>query len=298
MNSVLKFDTVGAYNAFNKNETRHPLVNLVDLSMADPRSFRRMQFGFYVVFLKQVHCGDLRYGRNTYDYQEGTLVFLAPNQIIGENKDEGLYQPQGYALVFHPDLIHGTSLGRQMGDYTFFSYESREALHLSEQERQTVADCFAKIKAELQHPVDKHSKKLIVRNIELFLDYCVRFYDRQFITRNSVHKGVVEQFDRLLTDYFSSDKPRTLGLPTVGYCAEQLHLSPNYFSDLIKKETGKTAKEFIVLNVIELAKEKIFDPNKTASEVAYELGFKYSQHFSRVFKQQVGFTPNEYRTLN
>lgn len=291
------FDTVSQYSAFNKNETRHPLVNVIDLSKSDPRYRRRLHFGFYTVFWKQVKCGDLVYGRSTYDYQEGTLVFLAPGQLIGENNGE-YFQPQGYALVFHPDLIHGSSLGRHIGEYTFFSYESREALHLSESERQIIADCFAKINLELQGRIDKYSKKLIVSNIELFLDYCIRFYDRQFITRDHVHKGIIGQFEQLLTNYFNSDKPRTLGLPTVSYCAEQLNLSANYFGDLIKKETGKTAKEYILLKVIDLAKEKIFEPNKTASEVAYELGFKYSQHFSRLFKQYVGYTPNEYRTLN
>lgn len=297
MDTIQKFDTVAQYSAFCQNETRHPLVNVIDLSKSEPRYRRRLQFGFYVVYWKQVKCGDLVYGRHTYDYQEGTLVFVGPGQLIGVTNGE-FFQPQGYALVFHPDLIHGTALGRHIGEYTFFSYESREALHLSERERQIVQDCFSKIEFELQHAVDKHSKKLITTSIELFLDYCVRFYDRQFLTRNNVHKGVVAHFDRLLVGYFESDKPQTLGLPSVGYCADQLNLSANYFGDLIKKETGKTAKEYIVLKVIDLAKEKIVDPGKTASEVAYELGFKYSQHFSRLFKQQVGYTPNEYRTLN
>ncbi|MFI5158595.1 MAG: helix-turn-helix domain-containing protein, partial [Sphingobacteriales bacterium] len=179
-----------------------------------------------------------------------------------------------------------------------FSYEVFEALHLSESERQVVMDCFHKIQLEIQRPIDKHSKKLIVSNIELFLDYCTRFYDRQFITRDTVHKGILERFEHLLNEYFESDKPQTLGLPTVGYCAEQLNLSANYFGDLIKKETGKSAQEYIQLKVIDMAKEKIFDPNKSVSEIAYELGFKYSQHFTRLFKQKVGYSPNEYRTLN
>ncbi len=297
MSDIVKFKIVSEYNEFNKNETLHPLVSVIDLSKADPRKGKVMSFDFYTVLLKDVKCGDLYYGRNTYDYQEGTLVFLAPGQIIGVEKGE-YYQPKGYALVFHPDLLHGTSLGRHMSDYTFFSYEVHEALHLSERERQIILDCFAKIEFELRQAVDKHSKKLIVSNIELFLDYCVRFYDRQFITRDNVHKSVIERFENLLNEYFKSDRPQLLGLPSVGYCAEQLNLSANYFGDLIKKETGKSAQENIQLKLIDMAKEKIFDPAKSVSEIAYELGFKYPQHFSRVFKQRVGYTPNEYRSLN
>ena len=297
MDKLLRFDTISQYNAFNNNETLHPLVSVVDLSKANPRHLNRQSFGFYTVFLKDIKCGDLRYGCNYYDYEEGTLVFIAPGQVIGENKEE-LYQPKGYALVFHPDLIHGTSLGRHINDYTFFSYEIHEALHLSEKERQIILDCFSKIGFELDHAVDKHSKRLIVSNIELFLNYCVRFYDRQFITRDNENKGMLERFENLLNDYFTSDKPQTLGLPSVGYCAGELHLSANYFGDLIKKETGKTAQEYIQAKLINIAKEKIFEPGKAVSEIAYELGFKYPQHFTRLFKQRVGQTPNEYRAVN
>lgn len=298
MDNILKLNTISEFNAFNKQETLHPLVSVIDLSKANLRSPRRMSYGFYAVFLKQVKCGDLRYGLKNYDYQEGTLVFLAPGQVVGENVEGEYFQPQGWALVFHPDLIHGTALGRHIDDYTFFSYEVNEALHISEQERQIVLDCFSKIEYELKRPIDKHSKKLIAANIELFLDYCIRFYDRQFITRDNVHKGIIQKFESLLNDYFRSDKPQTLGLPNVGYCADQLHLSANYFGDLIKKETGKTALEYIQCKIMDLAKEKIFDPNKSVNEVAYELGFKYPQHFSRLFKQRVGQSPNEYRLVN
>ena len=180
----------------------HPLVSVVDLSKASPRQGSRMYFGFYTIFLKDVKCGDLVYGRHTYDYQEGTLVFLAPGQVAGMNSNGETYQPKGYALVFHPDLIHGTSLGRHIQDYTFFGYQSNEALHLSERERKIVLDCFSKIEYELEHAIDKHSKRLIVSNIELFLNYCVRFYDRQFITRDNVHKGILERFENLLNEYF------------------------------------------------------------------------------------------------
>ncbi|MBW1654542.1 helix-turn-helix domain-containing protein [Flavobacterium quisquiliarum] len=297
MEDIIKFDTISQYNAFNKQETLHPLISLVYLDKAAPRQHRKLHYSFYTVFLKQIYCGDLRYGLSNYDYEEGTLIFLGPGQVIGQNSDE-YYQPQGVALVFHPDLLHGTSLGRKIQNYNFFSYSSNESLHLSEVEKQIILDCFAKINYELRHAIDKHSKHLITANIELFLDYCTRFYDRQFITRDTVNTSVLEKFEEHLNSYFSSEKPLKLGLPAVAYFAENLHLSPNYFGDLIKKETGKTAQEYIQTKVIEIAKERVFDKSKSLSEIAYELGFKYPQHFTRLFKQRVGVAPKEYRLLN
>lgn len=297
MNKIINFERVADYNAFNNNETLHPLVSIVDLSKAAPRRQPKMNFSIYCVILKQVKCGDIKYGNSSYDYQEGTLVFFAPGQVA-EVTSKDLYQPTGIALVFHPDLLHGTSLGKQMIDYSFFSYNTNEALHLSERERKIVMECFDKIAYELQQSIDKHSKKLIAANIELLLDYCTRFYDRQFITRDNVHKGILEKFEQLLNNYFQSDNPLTYGLPSVNWSAEQLHLSANYFGDLIKKETGKSAQEYIQTKLIAVAKERIFDKDKSVSEIAYELGFKYPQHFTRLFKQRVGQTPNEYRNLN
>ena len=298
MDNLRRFETIRDYNAFNNNETLHPLVSVVDVSKASPRQASNMYFGFYTVFLKEVNCGDLRYGRHTYDYQEGTLVFIAPGQVVSVDNSGETYQPKGHALIFHPDLIHGTTLGRHIQDYTFFGYQSNEALHLSERERKIVFDCFSKIEYELEHAIDHHSKRLIVSNIELFLNYCTRFYDRQFITRDHVHQGILERFEHLLNDYFLTDNPQTIGLPSVAWCADQLHLSANYFGDLVKKETGQSAQEYIQAKVIEVAKEKIFDPGKTVNEIAYELGFKYPQHFSRFFKERVGQSPNKYRMLH
>ena len=209
-----------------------------------------------------------------------------------------LYQPKGHGVIFHPDLIMGTALGRHIEKYSFFDYKTNEALHISERERQMIMDSFGKIKYELEHAVDKHSKEIISANIELLLKYCERFYDRQFITRDNANKGILEKFELLLNNYYASDKPQTLGLPSVAYFAEELNLSSNYFGDLMKKETGKSAKEYVQIKIIEIAKRKIFDTDKTAREIAHELGFKYSQHFSRMFKNETGYTPNEYRNLN
>jgi len=298
MEDMLRFNTISEYNAFNNNVTKHPLISVVNLSKAAPRQGSKMYFGFYVVFLKDVKCGDLVYGRNTYDYQEGTLVFMAPGQVAGVNSNGEFYQPKGHVLAFDADLIHGASLGKHIQDYNFFGYQSNEALHLSDKEKSLVLDCFSKIDYELERSIDKHSKKLIVSNIELFLDYCTRFFDRQFITRNHVHQGIIERFENLLNEYFTSEKPQTVGLPSVAYCADEMNLSANYFGDLVKKETGKTAQEYIQFKLIDIAKEKIFDGQKTVNQVANELGFKYPQHFARLFKKQVGQTPLEYRNLN
>lgn len=302
MERTFRYDTVSEYNDLNNHETLHPLVSVIDFSKARPRSWGeksvRINYGLYCIFLKDGKDCELKYGRNYYDYQEGTLVFVAPGQTVVVETDGQVYQPKGYALVFHPDLIRGTSLARSIDDYNFFSYSANEALHLSERERQIVLDCFSKIESELQQNIDKHSKKLIASNIELFLNYCDRFYDRQFITRDNVNKGILEKFEELLNGYFSSGKPQHLGLPSVAYFAEELHLSANYFGDLIKKETGKSAKEYIQDKIIDMAKNKTFDASKSVNEIAYELGFKYPQHFTRLFKQRVGVSPNEYRRQN
>lgn len=296
--SITNIPSVCEYNHLLGIETLHPLVSVIDLSQAKPMRHSLHTFGFYAIFLKDVKCGDLRYGRQYYNYQEGTLVCMAPGQVAGVEDNGEVFQPKGQALVFHPDLIRGTSLGRNLKEYTFFSYESNEALHLSEQERTLVLECLGNIKAELHHSVDRHSWMLITSNIELLLNYCIRFYDRQFITRKTVNRDKLMEFERLIYDYYDSDLPQRKGLLTVAYCADRLHLSPNYFGDLMKKETGRTPQEHIQQKIMEMAKEKILIPGKTISEVSYELGFQYPQHFTRMFKRSVGVTPNEYRKAN
>lgn len=298
MDDILKLEHIHQYNDRVGYETLHPLVSVIDFSKCLPIKPVRRLFGFYAVFLKDVKCGDLRYGRQYYDYQEGTLVFLAPGQVVEVGNRDQAVQPKGWGLLFHPDLLKGTSLGRMMKNYTFFSYESNEALHLSDRERQVVFDCLGNIEAELHRGIDKHSKMLITSNIELLLNYCLRFYDRQFITRENVNKDILIRFEELIDDYFQSGKPMNTGLLTVGYCADRLHLSANYFGDLIKKETGRTAQEHIQMKLMDIAKEKVLDPSKTISEISYELGFQYPQHFTRLFKRCVGCTPNEYRTVH
>jgi len=297
MSEITRINTITEYNNLVGVETLHPLVSIVDFAKSEPFCFFRRQMGVYAIFLKDAKCGNMTYGCSTYDYEEGTLIFIAPGQVYGvesETKQQGV----GKALIFHPDLIHGTSLGRNIKEYTFFSYEVNEALHLSTRERAIVNDCFEKIGYELEHAIDNHSKTLIVSYIELFLNYCKRFYERQFITRSHVNKDVLTRFEKVVEEYFSSELPIESGLPSVKYCAEKLFLSPNYLGDLLKKETGKSAQEHIQLKLIDAAKEKIYDTSKSISDIAYELGFKYPQHFTRMFKKEVGMSPNEFRNLN
>jgi AraC family transcriptional activator of pobA len=298
MEEIVNISSIAQYNTMRGVTTKHPLVAVIDVSKAQPIPAKSFNFGLYAVGLKELNNGQLRYGRSHYDYQEGSLVFVAPGQMIGVQPGNELFAPKGWVLLFHPDLINGTPLGKHIQNYSFFSYDVHEALHLSDKEQRIVMDCFSKIEYELDQNIDKHSKVLIASNIELLLNYCTRFYDRQFITRDNANKGILERFEYLLKGYFSSDKPRNEGLPSVAYCAEALHLSPNYFGDLIKKETGRSAQEYIQSKVIDVAKERLFDINKSVSEIAYELGFKYAQHFTRLFKQKVGITPNDYRMMN
>lgn len=292
---LLNIETVAEYNDMLGVETRHPLVSVIDLTKAKPMRHLRHTFGFYTVFLKEAKCGDLIYGRQYYDYQEGTVVCLAPGQVIGIEDNGEIFQPKGWALCFHPDLIRGTSLGSHIKEYSYFSYEVNEALHLSQQEREIFVDCLHKISHELEHSIDRLSRRLIATNIELLLDYCLRFYERQFITREHVNNDILTRFETLLNRYFESGRAQQEGLPSVKWCAGELCLSPNYFGDLMKKETGKTAQEHIQFKLIDIAKELVLNPGRSISQISYELGFQYPQHFTRMFKKVVGMTPNEYR---
>lgn len=296
MDKIIKLENIDQYNSLYGLETLHPLVSVVDLTKATKTvNHIQMTYGLYALFLKQTKSCDIKYGRQSYDYQEGTIVCFAPGQTIGVETLEDEVSPQVYGVIFHPDLIRETSLGKNIKNYTFFSYAVNEALHLSDQERGIVMDCLEKISIELEHAIDKHSKALIAMNIELLLNYCMRFYERQFITRSNANKDALSQFEQLLEEYFQSQHPMQDGLPSVKYFADKVCLSPNYFGDMVKKETGRTPQEHIQEKVIELAKEHITETDETVSQIAYTLGFQYPQHLCRLFKRRVGCTPNEYR---
>ena len=296
MDKILNLDSVDLYNKLYGLETLNPLVSVIDLNKATSSvDLIRFNYGIYALYLKLEKACDIKYGRQTYDYQEGTIVCFAPGQTAETNPTTDKVQVNAHGILFHPDLLRGTSLGKSIKKYTFFSYEVNEALHLSEEERSIVMDCLKIIRMELEHGVDKHSKTLLVNHIELLLNYCMRFYERQFITRGKTNRDVLTRFEILLDEYFESALAEQDGLPTVKYFADKLCLSSNYFGDMFKKETGKSPQEYIQEKVIELAKERISDTADTVSQIAYSLGFQYPQHFCRLFKKRVGYTPSEYR---
>ena len=292
---MIVIDSVDRYNEIFGLETRHPLVSIIDLAKSTTWPTRAwFRYEVYALYLKNVKCGDIKYGRQYYDYQDGTIVCFAPGQITDLEMLPNI-QPNAHGILFHPDLIRGTALGQEIKKYSFFSYEINEALHISEEERQTVMDCLQKITIELEHSIDKHSRRLICANIGLLLDYCMRFYERQFDTRNGVNKDIIVRFEHLLNEYFEGDAPQKQGLPSVKYFADKVFLSANYFSDMVRKQNGKTVSEYIQDKMIGLVKEQLLSTDKTTSQIAYEIGFQYPQHLSRMFKRIVGMTPNKFR---
>lgn len=291
-------ESVQDYNENLGVETLHPLVSVVDMSELPEIRHSLKRFGFYCIILKQLDCGSLLYGRSRYDYREGTLVCVAPGQVAGADDGGVTRNAKGWILMFHPDLLRGTSLANKMRDYSFFSYSSNEALHTSERERQTIINCMLEIRTELQHSIDKYSKRIIASSIELLLNHCIRFYDRQFITRETVNHDVLRRFEELLENYFEPTNIGHLGLPTVTWFADKLCLSPNYFGDLVKREIGLSAQEYIQRHIIEKAKCMLVDERMTVSQTAYALGYKYPQHLSRMFKRVMGVSPNEYKLQN
>lgn len=299
MNEIINIDSVDVYNKQFGLETLHPLVSVIDMNQATRLiGLKRFNYGIYALFLKMEKACNIKYGRQTYDYQEGTVVCFAPGQTAETTPTTDRPQMNVLGILFHPDLLRSTSLGKNIRNYSFFSYEANEALHLSEEERDILIHTFQIINKELEHGIDRHSKTLLVNYIELLLNYCMRFYERQFTTRSKVNSDILTRFEKLLDRYFDECLSEEFGLPSVKYFANELCLSPNYFGDMLKKETGKTPQEYIQEKVIELAKERLTYTPASISMIAYSLGFQYPQHFCRLFKKRVGCTPNEYRAQN
>lgn len=278
-------------------QVKHPLVSVVDFSKVEFGQVANMKIstGYYSIMLKNLCPGALRYGRNYYDFQDGSLIFVAPNQVVTLVNPDINQDVFGWALSFHPDLIRGTTLFSKMKEYSYFNYSTFEALHLSDKEKTKLDDIVEDIDAELDQQIDKHSKTLIVSAIELFLNYCNRYYDRQFITRTESNKGIIGEFETVLSKYFEGGPVQEEGYPSVRYFADQLNLSPNYLSDLLKKETGKNGTDHIQYHVIDLANNSLLSTQSTVSEIAFQLGFEYPQYFSKMFKKKTGMTPNEFR---
>lgn len=251
-------------------------------------------YGLYALFLKENKGCRLSYGRTEYDFDEMTVTSFAPGQSIHVEPNPEVPVPKWTALLFHPDLLNRTQLGKNIGRYEFFDYTSNEALHLSCGEIEIYRGVLAMIQQELERGIDKHSRELIVSNIELLLNYCLRFYDRQFVTREEINHTVVKKFTDLL-DRYIADKARREGLPSVAYFADKCCYSTKYFGELVKTETGRTARDFINDRLLRAAKQLLADEELSISQVSQELGFEYPQHFVRFFKSQTGKTPSEYR---
>lgn len=290
---ILNIETVHECNCCLGNRTLHPLVSTIDLSKANVMQ-RTIKFDFYTILLLDSEYGDAIYGREYYDYSNATMVFLAPGESININEDKALPR-KGWLLAFHPDFLYSTSLAWNIKNYPFFAYRLNEALHLSLRERNKAVECFCNIGQELQHAIDCHSKVLISRYIELLLDYCSRFYERQFITRNEVNKTLLAKVEKLLDEYIRSGRLKQGGLPSARHYADTLHLSPRYFCDLLKFETGKSLEEYFQFKRMEIAKELLLDRENTTGWVALKLGYSSVQYFSNLFKKLVGVSPNDYR---
>ena len=296
-NLVYKVHTISELHEIaGFDKPKHPLVTVIDYSKVDvndaPESGSFI-CGFYSVNFKN-HC-NFMYGRQSFDHKEGTLLCTAPEQIITFNRKKKADSTEGWGLYFHPELIRNTALGKKINEYSFFSYAENEALHLSEQEKQTLLSLLKQMENEYNTNIDHYSHDLLISNIELLLNYCRRFYGRQFITRTNQNKDAIVRFEDFITDYFNSNKLRNNGIPAVKYCAEVMHLSPNYFSDLLKSETGKNAQEHIHYYLLEKAKTLLVSSDKSINEIAYELGFEYPQSFSKFFKKKVGISPTLFR---
>lgn len=295
MENILEMPSVKDYNDNLGVTTLHPLVSVVDMSELECIRHSLKHFGFYCIILKHLGCGDVTYGRSAYDYNDGSLVFVAPNQMAGANDGKISYNTKGWILMFHPDLLRNTYLEHSMNRYTFFDYSSNEALHLSEQEREIIIGYLCNIRRELHHPTDDYTNRNIILNIEALLNNCMRFYERQFISRKNENNKIMEQLTYLLEEYLLSGKSQQYGLPTVAWCADNLHLSSNYFGDLVKKYSGRTAQEYIKSTIVDYAKLLLANNSYQVNEIAYKLGFKYPQHFSRLFKHIEGVSPSQYR---
>lgn len=298
MSEIIHLKSITELNRIIQVETFHPLVAVVDFTKTDEAiaDGTRLSADFYTVMFKNYCVNKLRYGRQPIDFQEGSLICVAPRQVVTMDQEaEERSDRMGWGLFFHPDLLRGAALSAEMSGYSFFHYETHEALNLSDKEKQTLFECVQKIEQELKENIDRHSQALIVSTIALLLNYCTRYYERQFITRKASNSSVLVQVEKVLKSYFQSDRVHELGLPTVSYLAEQVHLSPSYLSDLLKRETGLSAQDHIHAQLIEEAKLVLLNSDRSVSEIAYGLGFQYPQYFSKLFKQKTGSSPAEFR---
>ncbi len=293
MSKILKVVNVNDYGRYLGYAERHPLVCVIDYAEVSPIRHSLNNYGVYGLILRDDAEVELDYGCGKYDYNKGTLLCVAPGQVGGKEDNGEQVEITGWMLLFHPDLLHGFPLERRIREYSFFDYRVNEALHMTDEEHDILVSLFRHIREELDKDADEVQNVIIVGYIELMLNFCQRFYNRQFVTRKIENSDILVRFDHLLHDYFEDRLQQTFGLPTVQYCADKLCMSPNYFGDVIKKTTGDTAGNHIRRFIIRLAKNGLA-AGETVSQVSDRLGFEYSQHFSRMFKKQEGITPSEY----
>lgn len=294
MGNLLKVEKPGDYSEYVGHKDTHPLVSVIDYSEVTPIRNSLCSYSVFGLFLMDDDGIDLRYGLGRYDYHEGTLICVAPGQIGGKEENGERVDIKGWALLFHPDLLRGTHLEQSIKEYSFFDYGINEALHMSDEEHDILVSLMRQIRDEISgNSRDSVHDAIIVGYIEVMLNYCRRFYNRQFMTRKLESSDLLKRFDTLLNEYFDTGKQLTLGLPTVQYCADKLCMSANYFGDLIRKSTGDTASHLIKNHIMRLARNRL-TAGETISQVAYGLGFDYPQHFSRMFKKVLGVTPTEY----
>jgi AraC-like DNA-binding protein len=305
MADILRIESISMFhNILQMPPPKHPLISVIDLSklndmeQTEERTGLKVASSFYAVTLKHLKAGSLQYGRKLIDFQEGSLFFSFPDQV--GTLQNPIFEECKYSwgLFFHSDLLRGTPLSSKIADYSFFRYSTNEALHLSEEEKETLATIVKSIQTELNRPIDKHTKNVFVSAIDLLLNHCNRYYDRQFITRENQNKSIIETIDNFLFNYFSSTDIEVNGLPTALQCAEYVNLSPNYLSDLLRKETGKTTQEHIHYHVLEIAKDRLLGSDDSVKEIAHSLGFEYPHYFSSLFKKKVGVSPSEFRCVN
>lgn len=298
MSDIIRFDSLSQIHAaIGIEPPKHPLVSVIDVADFNvPAELigQKVTGDFYVIMSKDKNCG-MQYGRNYYDFEEGVLSFVAPNQVFAITEENP--ETKGWLLFFHPDLIRKLNLGKSITSYSFFGYDVYEALHLSQKEESIMQDCIDKINFELDQNIDVHSQQLLVSNIELLLNYCKRFYDRQFNTRSVADSGIVSQVEQLIKLYYEDQKQLESGAPTTSYLADKVNLSANYLSDLLKKETGRNTKEHINEYIVNSAKNRLLQSSDSISTIAYDLGFNYPHYFSRMFKNKTGMTPNEFREI-
>ncbi len=306
MSDIFQIKSISQFHEMlNFPPPEHPLISLLEEKKEGPRppmdpSLFNLRFSadMYAIMYKDKVSGSLGYGRNSYDFQEGTLIFSSPGQVFSSPAEDEFSENTGWTLLFHPELLHKSALGKKMDSYSYFSYDVNEALHLSPKEEKFISELVSQIQEEYSQNLDRHSQKLILSNLELLLNYCDRFFDRQFYTRSNINKDFVSEFESALKSYFNTENISDLGVPSASYFGEKLNMSTNYLSDLLKKETGKSIKEHIDGRIIDKAKTILLNSNQSIGEIAYGLGFEYPQSFSRLFKNKTGMSPLDYRRMN